>query len=312
MVRLRKEAESVPVEESIERVATEEAKELPPVAETEAQKKLANWIPRTSLGREVMNREITSLSDVLKKGLVIREPQIVDALMPDMRDELIMTGGMPGKGGGKKRTGVRVTTRMHKSGRKRKLSAFIAIGNRNGIVGLGYASGADARTSIEKAMDQAKLSVISVRRGCGSWECACRQPHSIPFKVEGKTGSTRVRLIPAPRGLGVCANDEAKKMFRLAGIKDVWMKSEGETGTHLNFVRAIFDALQKLNKVKVTSSSMEAIGMCEGPVELSAAEVAERAAAMGREDRSRGERGGRRGGRGGGRWGGRGGGRGGR
>lgn len=267
MVRIHKEAEDIPIQEGLESIVSKEAEETPPqVVETEGRRKMKDWLPRTSVGRAVMNGEINSIEEVLDKGMVIREPQIVDALLPDIQNELIMTGGVPGKGGGKKRTGVRVTTRMHKSGRKRKLSALIVVGNKNGIIGLGYANGTNARAAIEKATNQAKLNVISLRRGCGSWECACKRPHSIPFEVEGKAGSTRVKLLSAPRGLGLCVNDEAKKLLRMAGIRDVWMKSRGETGTRLNFVRAIFDALQNLNKIKVTEAGAVDVGLRQGSV----------------------------------------------
>ncbi len=45
-------------------------------------------------------------------------------------------------------------------------------------------------------------------------------------------------------------NDEAKKIMKLAGISDVWVKTQGNTGTRINLVKAIFDALRKLHFYK--------------------------------------------------------------
>lgn len=263
MVRKRKTMAEEPVGE-IPKEAEAEVKVDIEKIKVAVPENLSSWVPRTSVGRAVMNGEITSIEQILKQGLIIREPEIVDFLLPDLENELILTGGVPGKGGGKKRTGVRITTRMHKSGRKRRLHALIIIGNGNGIIGVGYSSGKDARTAIEKATEVAKLNIRSIRRGCGSWECACKNPHSIPFKVEGKCGSVRVELLPAPRGLGLCVNEEAKKILRLAGVKDLWMKSKGETGSRINFVMAVFDAFGKLNKIKVDKEAVEAVGLKEG------------------------------------------------
>ncbi|MEM4701866.1 MAG: 30S ribosomal protein S5, partial [Archaeoglobaceae archaeon] len=65
------------------------------------------------------------------------------------------------------------------------------------------------------------------------------------FKVSGVCGSVKVTLIPGPRGLGIVAADVAKKVIELAGVKDVWSMTSGETRTTLNFAMATFDALKR-------------------------------------------------------------------
>jgi len=136
---------------------------------------------------------------------------------------------------------------MHRSGRRFTTSAFVIVGNKNGVIGFGKAKGTEGGLAIQKATDQAKLNLIKVKRGCGSWECGCGENHSIPFKTEGKSGSVRVVLMPAPKGVGLVVNDEVKKVLELAGIKDVWMKSYGSTSTRYNLVKAVFDALRNLH-----------------------------------------------------------------
>lgn len=209
-----------------------------------------NWSPRTELGAKVAKGELTSLDSILEKGFVILEPEIVDSLVPDMLNEVIYIGGSPGKGGGIRRTATRRTARMHKSGRRYKLTAMIVVGDEKGIVGLGVASSKEHRTAIEKALLAAKLNVIRVRKGCGSWECSCGGDHSIPFRTKGKAGSVTATLMPAPKGVGLVASNEAKKILRLAGLKDVWVATEGQTQTRINLINAIFQALKNMSRTK--------------------------------------------------------------
>lgn len=208
------------------------------------------WFPKTDLGRKVLKGEYPSLEDLLQKGEVILEPEIVDALVKDLKQEIIYVGGSPGKGGGIRRTATKRTARMHKSGRRYKLTGVVAVGDGKGIVGLGKAASREHRTALEKATLKAKLDVIFVRKGCGSWECACGGDHSIPFKTSASSGSVKVTLLPAPKGLGLVANPTGKQILSLAGIKDVWVKAFGNTGTRNNLVIAIFEALRNLNKTK--------------------------------------------------------------
>jgi small subunit ribosomal protein S5 len=213
--------------------------------------KLMNWKPRTSLGRDVLDGKVTDIKEILKKGIKIKEPEIVDKLVPNLENELVLIGGRPGKGGGIERTPIRVSAKMHRSGRRYKYSAFAIVGNRDGVVGIGKGAGKEGRRAVQKAIEKAKLNLILVPMACGSWECRCGDNHSIPFKTEGKSGSVRVTLLPAPKGIGLAASDETKKLLRLAGLDDVWIKTLGATSTRYNLVKAVFDALRNLHKMKI-------------------------------------------------------------
>jgi small subunit ribosomal protein S5 len=208
------------------------------------------WLPKTNLGKEVVKGVYPTLESLLEKGLVILEPEIVDYLVPELKQEIIYIGGSPGKGGGIQRTATKRTARMHKSGRRFKLTALLVVGDEKGVVGIGAASSREHRVAIEKAIRQAKLNVIRVRKGCGSWECGCGGSHSVPFKTAAVYGSVKVELIPAPRGVGLVANDSVKKLLRLAGVKDIWVRTAGNTGTRSNLIYAVFDALANLNRTK--------------------------------------------------------------
>lgn len=194
------------------------------------------WFPQTRLGKLVKEGQVTTMSEALASGLPIRESQIVDALLPEIRDEVL---------------DINMVQRMTDSGRRVKFRATVIVGNGDGFIGIGEGKDVQVGIAIRKAIDTAKMNVIGIRRGCGSWECGCGQGHTVPFEVKGKTGSVEVRLLPAPRGLGIASGGTAKKVLEIAGIKDVWTKVSGETRTTLNFAKATFDALIKTTTMKV-------------------------------------------------------------
>ena len=209
-----------------------------------------DWIPKTALGNDVLKGKYNTLEDVLMKGELILEPEIIDKLIPDIKHEVLYVGGSPGKGGGIRRTATKRTARMHKSGRRFKLTSVIVVGNEEGIIGLGKASSKEHRVAIEKATLQGKLNVIRARRGCGSWECGCGGNHSVPFKTTAKHGSVSVTLLPAPKGVGVVADKTSRVILKLAGIRDVWVKISGNSGARTNLAFAVFNALKNLNRTK--------------------------------------------------------------
>ena len=199
------------------------------MAETEG------WIPLTGLGKMVASGQVTSIDQVLESGKPIKEVEIVDAFLPDLVDEVL---------------DISMVQRMTDSGRRVKFRAVVVVGNRNGYIGFGQGKDAQVGNAITKAIKDAKLSIIKVNRGCGSWECGCGLEHSIPVQVTGKAGSVRVTLKPAPQGIGLVTGDIAKKVLGLAGIRDVWGFSSGETRTTINFAKATFNALRETNMVR--------------------------------------------------------------
>ena len=192
--------------------------------------RLEQWIPRTRLGRMIQEGRIASIKEVFTEGLPIREPEIVDALLPDLQEEVI---------------NINLVQKQTDAGERSRFKAIVAVGNRDGYVGLGSGKARQVRTAIEKAAVDARLKIVPIRRGCGSWECGCGKPHSLPFQVEGRCGGVRVVIVPGPRGLGIVASEAAKVILALAGVKDCWTRSFGSTRTVPSFAYAIFDALKK-------------------------------------------------------------------
>ena len=192
------------------------------------------WKPRTKLGRLVVEGKITSIEEVFMQGYQIKEPEIVDILLPELKSEIL---------------DVTIVQRQTEAGERTRCKSIVAVGNEDGYVGVGVGKAKHVRTSIEKAIKDAKLNLIPVRRGCGSWECRCDRPHSLPFRVEGKCGSVRVILLPGPRGLGLVAGETAKIILRLAGIKDCWSRTFGQTSTVQSFAFAVYNALKQTYKM---------------------------------------------------------------
>lgn len=200
------------------------------------EKQQQKWVPRTELGKKVLSGEITDMEQIYEKNLPILEPEIVDMLVPNLQDEVL---------------NIKMVQRTTDSGRKGSFMITVAVGNKNGFVGVGTGKGLEIRPTIEKAIKNAKKNLIHIKRGCGSWECGCGEQHSIPFKVKGKYGSTMIELLPAPKGTGIVAGKTAAKVLELAGIKDVWSRTEGDTRTVFNFAFATLEALRKIRKVRV-------------------------------------------------------------
>ncbi len=196
---------------------------------------LETWVPKTTVGRLVKEGKITSIDQIFEQNLPIKEVEIVDALLPNLEFEVL---------------NVNFVQRQTDAGEVSQFQVTVAVGNKDGYVGVGMGKSKHIRVAIEKAVRNAKLHIIPVRRGCGSWECLCGEPHSLPFKVEGKSGSVRIELLPAPKGVGLVASDVAKAVLRLAGIKDVWTRSYGETRTTHNMAKAVYNALKQTYKFK--------------------------------------------------------------
>jgi len=209
------------------------------------------WSARTKLGKMVKSEEIKNIHDAINTGLPIREPEIVDILLPDIEDEVI---------------DVNMVQRMTDSGRRVKFVITVAVGNTNGYVGFGQAKGKEVGSSIRKAIDNAKLNIIEIRRGCGSWECGCGKPHTVPFAVTGKSGSVEITLKPAPHGIGLATGEVAKKILNLAGVKDCWAFTRGKTKTTVNYAKAVFNALKENSDMRVRKNESSKVGIISGSI----------------------------------------------
>lgn len=203
-----------------------------------------SWSPKTKLGREVKEGKVKNIDEILDKNQKILEDKIVDSLL-NIKSELIAMGQSKGKFGGGKRRVWRQTQKKTKEGNVPSFSALAVVGDGNGHIGVGDGKAKETLPARDKAVRKAKLNLIRIKRACGGFECSCTEPHSIPFKVTGKSGSVKVTLIPAPQGTGLVVANELKKVLELAGIKDVYSKTFGKKRTTFNLIKAGVNALEK-------------------------------------------------------------------
>ena len=217
------------------------------------------WKPKTQMGKSVKAGTIKHIDELINQGKPILEAEIVDHLVPGLESTLLAIGQSKGKFGGGKGSIWRQTQKKTPEGNKPSFATLSVVGNKNGYVGIGFGKGKETVPAREKATRRAKLSFIKIRRGCGSWQCNCGSPHSIPYKIVGKCGSAEIVLMPAPRGTGLVIQEDCKKIIELAGIKDVHSKTFGDTRNSTGI-----SCLQPLNS-KTFIACVASLGMVINP-----------------------------------------------
>jgi len=138
---------------------------------------------------------------------------------------------------------------MHKSGRRNKYKILVAGGEQGRPGGGGHNSAREIREAIRKATLTAKMNLVEIARGCGSWECRCDRPHSVPVEGRGEVRERGDHPQARPQGLGLVASEIPKTVLELAGVRDAWTFSRGETRTTLNLAMATLEALKNLTRV---------------------------------------------------------------
>jgi len=137
-------------------------------------------------------------------------------------------------------------SKVVKGGRRFSFGALVVVGDRNGHVGIGYGKANEVPLAVEKGISEAKKNMVGVSL----------KGTTIPHRVIGRCGASRVIMIPASEGTGVIAGKKITPLLELAGVHDVLTKAYGSTSPK-NLLKAGMRALQGLR-------SAEQIGQLRG------------------------------------------------
>lgn len=122
-----------------------------------------------------------------------------------------------------------------KGGRRFSFGALVVVGDRQGNVGYGYGKANEVPPAVEKGIKQARRRMFKVPLRGGT----------LPHRVIGRFGASRIVMIPASEGTGVIAGSAPRAVLELAGVRDVLTKSYGSTSPK-NLVKATISGLQAL------------------------------------------------------------------
>lgn len=129
---------------------------------------------------------------------------------------------------------IKRVAKVVKGGRRFKLRALVAVGNKNGYVGIGIGKATETADAIKKATEAARKNIVKVY--------IKSENGSIPYDVIGKHGASKILLKPAVEGTGIIATEIVRNILELAGVRNILTKSLG-SNTTVNLAKATLNAI---------------------------------------------------------------------
>ncbi len=130
---------------------------------------------------------------------------------------------------------IKRVTRVTGGGKRMRFRALVVIGDKKGKVGVGIRKGPDVTEAVQKAVNSAKKTMVSVNL----------VNDTIPHEMKLKYKSSVVFLKPAMPGTGVIAGGAIRQVLDLVGVKNVLSKMLGSSNK-VNNVMATYIALTKM------------------------------------------------------------------
>jgi small subunit ribosomal protein S5 len=140
---------------------------------------------------------------------------------------------------------IRRCAAVVKGGRRFSFNALVVVGDRHGKVATGYGKANEVPPAVEKAVKDAQ---DAMRRG----RKVQLKGETIPHRVVGRFGSSRVILVPAGPGTGVKAGAGVRDVLEACGVQNILTKTHGSTNP-INLVKATLHGLSLLRTREETA-----------------------------------------------------------
>src|SRR6266478_5651086 len=133
---------------------------------------------------------------------------------------------------------IRRCAAVVKGGRRFSFNALVVVGDRNGRVSWGYGKANEVPPAVEKASKDAQEAMRRQKK-------IQLRGETIPHRVIGRFGGSRVVLVPAGPGTGVKAGPGVRDVLEACGIHNILTKTHGSTNP-INLVKATIQGLLEL------------------------------------------------------------------